>query len=104
MAVKWVDNSVANLASNFVGAEPIWELERWCGEQKIRKNIPCLQIVQQYSKSMEGVDLTDVLLFVLNTVQDKALIPKDILASHRYGKDRGLDPIKSSLSSKWKTK
>ena len=30
MAVKWVDNSVVNLASTFVGDEPITELERWC--------------------------------------------------------------------------
>ena len=28
MTVKWVDNSVANLTSNFIGVEPVGELER----------------------------------------------------------------------------
>ena len=28
MAVKWIDNSMVNLASNFVGVESIGELER----------------------------------------------------------------------------
>ena len=37
MAVKWVDNSVVNLASNFVGGEPVRELERWCKKEKVRK-------------------------------------------------------------------
>ena len=62
MAVTWVDNSVVNLASSFVGDEPIWELERWRGKEKVRKNIPCPQIVQQYNKSMGGVGLADMLL------------------------------------------
>ena len=40
MAVKWVDNSVVNLVSNFAGVEPMGQLESWCGEEKVRKNIP----------------------------------------------------------------
>ena len=61
MAIKWVDNSMVNLASNFVGVEPVGELETWCGKEKVRKSIPCPQIVQQYKKSMGGVDLVDML-------------------------------------------
>ena len=61
MAVKWVDNSVVNLTSNFAGVELIGELERWCGKE-VRKNIPYPQIVQQYKKSIGGVDLADMLL------------------------------------------
>ena len=67
MAVKWVDNSVVNLVSNFVGVEPIRKLKRWCGKEKVRKNIPCPQIVQQYNKSMGGVNLTDILLSLYQT-------------------------------------
>ena len=62
MAVKWVDDSVVNLASNFVGVESIGELERCCEKEKVRKNIPCLQIVQQHNKSKGVVDLADILL------------------------------------------
>ena len=67
MAVKWVDNSVVNFVSNFVGVEPIGELERWCGKEKVRNNIPCPQIVQQYNKSMGGVNLADMLLSLNQT-------------------------------------
>ena len=62
MAVKWVDNSMVNIASNFVGIEPIGELERWCEKEKVRKNILCPQIVQQYNRSMGSVDLVVMLL------------------------------------------
>ena len=44
-----------------------------------------------------------VVIIVSNTVQGKALVPKDILASYWYGKDQCLDPIQSSLSSEWET-
>ena len=67
MAVKWIDNSVVNLASTLVGVEPIGKLERWCGMEKVRKNIPCPQIVQQYNKSMGVVDLADMLLLLYQT-------------------------------------
>ena len=53
---------MVNLASNFVGVEPIGELERWCGKEKVRKNIPGPQIVQQHNKSMGCVNLADMLL------------------------------------------
>ena len=62
MGVKWVDNSVVNIASNFVGVEEIGELERFCGKEKVRKNIPYPQIVQQYNKRQGGVDLADLFL------------------------------------------
>ena len=55
MAVKWVDSSVVNLVLNFVGVKPIGELERWFGKEKVRKNTPCPQIIQQCNKSMRGV-------------------------------------------------
>ena len=103
MAVKLVDNSVVNLVSNFVWVEPIGELERWCGKEKVRKNIPCPQIVQQYNKSMGGVNLTDILLSLYQTPGQTKRWYQKILASHSYGKDQCWDPIPSSLLSEWKT-
>ena len=60
--VKWIDNSVVQLISNFVGIEPMSEITRWCKTEKARKEIPCPQIVKQYNKSMGGVDLADMLI------------------------------------------
>lgn len=60
--VKWVDNSVVQMVSNFVGINPMSTIERWCKQSKAKKDIPCPQIVKQYNKSMGGVDLADMLI------------------------------------------
>ena len=89
---------MVNLASNYVGVGQIGELERWCGKEEAR------EIVKRYNKSMGGIR-TDghVAIIVRNVAQDKALVLKDILAYHWYGKDQCVNPIQSSLSSEWKT-
>ena len=38
--VKWVDNNVVKLVSNFVGIEPVTSIERWCKKEKNKKDIP----------------------------------------------------------------
>ena len=60
--VKWVDNSVVQLVSNFCGIEPMSKILRWCKKDKLHKDTPCPAIVIQYNKSMGGVDLADMLI------------------------------------------
>ena len=55
IVVKWIENNVAQIVSNFVGIEPITSIERWYKKEKKRKDIPCPQIVKQYNKSLSGV-------------------------------------------------
>ena len=60
--IKWMDNSAVQLASNFVGVEPMDRIERWDKKEQSRVNIPCPQIIKAYNKSMGGVDLADMLI------------------------------------------
>ena len=62
--VKWVDNSVAQLDSNYVGIEPMSTVTRWSKKDKADKDIPCPQIIKQYNASMGGVDLADMLIAI----------------------------------------
>ena len=60
--IKWLDNSVVQLTSNYVGINPLGTIERWVKKDGERKEIPCPQIVKAYNKSMGGVDLADMLI------------------------------------------
>ena len=62
IVVKWVDNKIVELTSNFVGINPTTTVKRWCKKEKKRINVSCPQIVNQYNKSMGGVDLADMLI------------------------------------------
>ena len=53
MAVKWVDNSVVNLTSNFVELSQLGSWKDRVEKGKVRKNIPYPQIIQQYKKAWE---------------------------------------------------
>ena len=59
--VKWFDNSVEQLTSNYVGLEPIDQIERWDKTAVKRKNVDCPQIVKAFNKILEGVGLADSL-------------------------------------------
>ena len=37
--VKWIDNNVVQLISNFVGIEPMTSIERWCKKEKKRYSL-----------------------------------------------------------------
>ena len=60
--VKWMDNSIVQLASNYVGVEPVGTIECWDRSKQSKIKITCPRIVQDYNKSMGGVDLVDLLI------------------------------------------
>lgn len=62
IVVKWVDNKIVQLASNYAGIEPMGTIQRWDKTEKLRKEIQCPSIVTTYNKSMGGVDLADMLI------------------------------------------
>ena len=45
IVVKWLDNSIVQLTSNYVGVEPVGSIQRWDGKVKCKKDIPCPSIV-----------------------------------------------------------
>ena len=62
IAAKWVDNKTVEVASNYIGIEPMGTIKQWSKALNAYKNIPCLQIILAYNKSMGGVDLVDMLI------------------------------------------
>ena len=60
--VRWMDNSIVHLASNFIGINPVGTIERWVKSANARAQLDCPQIVQEYNKSMGGVDLAHMLI------------------------------------------
>ena len=60
--LKWLDNSVVQLTSNYGRIEPMYQIERWYKTAGEKKNDDYPQIVKAYNKSMRGVDLVDMLI------------------------------------------
>lgn len=58
-AVRWFDNRPVTLASTFVGPLPITKVQRWDKVSKSFIEINRPFIVEQYNRSMGGVDLLD---------------------------------------------
>lgn len=59
LLVKWKDNSVCTMATNYDTIEPLGAVKRWSStqRQKIDVNIP--KVFQSYNKHMGGVDELD---------------------------------------------
>ncbi|CAB4027971.1 Hypothetical predicted protein [Paramuricea clavata] len=58
--VRWLDNGLVKLVSSFVGIGNGNPVKRWSANKKI--DVLCHQIVHEYNKHMEGVDLCDMLM------------------------------------------
>ena len=60
--VKWHDNKIVNIVSNFARASPVTVVERYDSKQKKVVDVSCPDIIRRYNKSMGGVDLADCLI------------------------------------------
>lgn len=61
VVVKWMENKVVELALNFVGVEQMSTVQQWIKATTSKKATPCPQ-VNAYNKSMDGVDLADMMI------------------------------------------
>ena len=59
VAVCWFDNRPVTLASTFIGPLPIQKVQRWDRASKSHKEVDRPFIVDQYNRSMGGVDQLD---------------------------------------------
>ncbi|PIO55165.1 hypothetical protein TELCIR_23451 [Teladorsagia circumcincta] len=59
VAVRWYDNKVVNMASNFVGIEPQDEVKRWDRKAGEYRMVTRPSVIRYYNNSMGGVDKND---------------------------------------------
>ncbi|KAJ8409938.1 hypothetical protein AAFF_G00209790 [Aldrovandia affinis] len=60
--VKWYDNHSVTLLSDYTGANPVTEVDRWDRKRKVIIKVPRPAVVKEYNKNMGGVDLLDSLI------------------------------------------
>ena len=72
IAAKWLDNKTVQVASNYIGIEPMGTIKRWSKASNAYENIPCPEIILAYNKSMGRVDLA-YMLIVLYPIKLKTI-------------------------------
>lgn len=65
--VKWLDNKITHLASNFVGIGEKDIVRRWCKKDKQFIEVERPEVVKKYNHAMGGVDLLDQLMSYYRT-------------------------------------
>lgn len=57
--VRWNDNSVVTIATNYDSVEPMSQVRRWSSKKKEKISVPQPNLLNSYNLSMGGVDLLD---------------------------------------------
>ena len=60
--LRWFDNGLVQLISNFIGNDPASQVRRWSKKERRFIHIERPQMVVEYNSHMGGVDLCDMLL------------------------------------------
>lgn len=58
--VRWLDNKMVQLASNYVFTEPADTVNRWSKKERKMIDVPRPHIIKVYNSAMGGVDLFDM--------------------------------------------
>ncbi|XP_022827111.1 piggyBac transposable element-derived protein 3-like [Spodoptera litura] len=59
LLVRWKDNSVCTMATNYDAIEPFGTVKRWCPIKKDKTDVAIPRLFQTYNKNMGGVDELD---------------------------------------------
>lgn len=59
LLVRWKDNSVCTMATNYDTIEPLGTVKRWCPIKKEKIDVAVPRLFQTYNKNMGGVDELD---------------------------------------------
>lgn len=59
LLVRWKDNSIVTMMTNFDSIEPLSRVKRWCKEEKEKVDVPQPYLFAGYNSGMGGVDLLD---------------------------------------------
>lgn len=59
LMVRWKDNNVCTIGTNFDTVEPLGKVKRWCSTRKQKVDVDIPHVFQSYNKGMGGVDQMD---------------------------------------------
>lgn len=59
LLVRWNDNSVCTVATNYDSIEPFHKVKRWCRENQEKADMEQPNVFRTYNKGMGGVDSND---------------------------------------------
>uniref|UniRef100_A0A0K0ELN5 DDE_Tnp_1_7 domain-containing protein n=1 Tax=Strongyloides stercoralis TaxID=6248 RepID=A0A0K0ELN5_STRER len=60
LVVRWVDNNVVNMITNYDTIQPLHKVKRWSRKDKKVTEVSQPQLFNTYNKRMGGVDLSDL--------------------------------------------
>lgn len=59
LLVRWKDNNIVTMATNYDTVEPLGKVKRWSSAQNKKIDVPQPHLFSSYNASMGGVDLLD---------------------------------------------
>ena len=67
VVTKWYDSKCVQMITNYCDPQSVGKVKRWDRQKRQYIEIDCPTVVQEYNKSMGGVDLSDMLISLYRT-------------------------------------